>query len=61
MAEGRPLEAIRSDLRGAKAFAVSPSGNMRFLELLAEARQACADKEAYRSVLRELGLNDQGM
>jgi hypothetical protein len=59
MAEARPLAAIRSALRGAKAFASSPDGYRRFQELLAEARQQCPDREAWNRVLAELGMSER--
>ena len=59
MSEGRPLEAIRSDLRGAKAFAISHNGNKRLRELLAEARQQCPDGDTWRNVLAELEMSER--
>ena len=59
MTEGRSLEAIRSDLRGAVAFAISPNGRLRFEELLQEARHACGSREEWHSVLAELGMSER--
>jgi len=57
--EARPLEAIRSDLRGAVALRISPGGAERFQALLREARQQCPDPETWNSVLRELGISER--
>jgi len=59
MAEVRSLEQIRSDLRGARAFAISPSGALRFQELLQEARQACGSRDEWLGILREIGMTER--
>ncbi len=59
MADPRPLDVIRSDLRGARGFAITPSGRERFNELLREARAQCPDGESWKAILRELGLSER--
>jgi hypothetical protein len=55
----RPLDQIRSDLRGAIALApsVAPQHRERFSALLAEAK-ACASPDQWTAVLRELSISD---
>jgi hypothetical protein len=55
----RPLDQIRSDLRGAIALApsVDPRHRERFSALLAEAK-ACTSPDQWTAMLRELSISD---
>jgi len=52
----RPLDEIRSDLRGQAGLAISPLGVAKFHLLLAEAH-AVASPEQWKNLKRELSLH----